>query len=111
MSKKFKQDETEIIGLSLKEYRQSRRLTLREVSDLSKVHVSQISRIENGIFKFGSKNFDIICKFYGDEFAKYHQRKDIVAIRASKIAARSPKHLEIMLKILDLLEDTETLRS
>lgn len=111
MSKKFKQDETEIIGMSLKAHRKSRGLTLREVSDLLGIHVSQISRIENGFFKFGSKNFEKICKLYGDDFAKYHRSNDMIAIRASKIAARSPKHLDIMLKILDLLDDTEILRS
>ena len=61
MSQKFNQSEANGLGQSIRRHRILTKVTLVELAERTGVDAAQISRFENGQFKFSSRNLQIVC--------------------------------------------------
>lgn len=109
MAARFKSKlEAKLTGDRIRAARRSRHLTLKKLAEKTKVHHSQISRMEHGQVETLSKNVQKICKYLqvNLDYAAIEPPTPAASIRnrIEEFLGKSPANAEVLRTLLDAVE-------
>lgn len=109
MNEKIKsKEQAKTIGMEIKSRRISNKISLLKASSEIFIDVGQLSRFENGEFKFISKNLQIYLNYLQISNLDLSLESDLT-YRFTQALKKSPKHLEAGLFMVSLLESLDNL--
>ncbi|QNP49997.1 helix-turn-helix domain-containing protein [Diaphorobacter aerolatus] len=99
-------EEAVALGVRIRLARKKLGLTLLELAGRTSVSHSQISRIERGLFKGGSKNVQILCKYLRIEEERISSAEESqhLALRLERLASSSAKWRRVVAAFAEALE-------